>query len=115
MPPTVMDKLFFQILTIEIDFPNGLTIGIGKLEPVTEGWVVKQKEAQNLEGREGLEKAFDAAVRTTRAISGYKLDDTELWDVVEIFEDEDEATIAGKLNGQMTIYQIETGRLKWLD
>ena len=110
-----MDKIFLQILTIEVDFPNGLTIGLSKLEPVTEGWVVKQKEAQNLEGREGLEKALEVATNTTRAISGYKLDETELWDVVEIFEDEDEATIAGRLNGQMTLYQIETGRLKWLD
>jgi len=34
--------------------------------------------------------------------------------VVEIFDNEELATEAGKEYGQMTIYQIETGTLKWL-
>lgn len=110
-----MEKVFLQIREIRMEFPDGTILKVGRLEIVKAGWVVKRKEGQNLEGEEGMIKALDLASNTTMTVAGYKDGNTELWDVVEIFEDEDEATTAGKENGQMTIYQIETGKLKWLD
>ena len=98
-----------------MDFPDGLTIGIGRLEPVTHGWVVKVKNAQNFEGENGMKKAFAIARETSQTIAGWKDGETELWDVVEIFDNEGEATEFGKAMEQMTIYNIETGQLKWLD
>jgi hypothetical protein len=109
-----MEKIFLKIREMRLEFP-GLTIGLVKLQPVFSGWVVKVKEGQNLEGEDGMEEAVKIALETTRTISGWKDEETELWDVVEIFETEEEATEAGKQNGQMSIYQIETGKLKWLD
>lgn len=109
-----MQRAFLKIREISIDLPDA-TIGIIDFEIVKTGWVVKMKDWQNFEGLEGMKKAFWIARKTTECIAGWKDGDTELWDVVAIFDNEDEATIAGKENGQMTIYQIQTGRLKWLD
>lgn len=110
-----MDKAFLEVREISIEFPNGVTIGLAQVRHIHEGWVVKLKEWQNFEGEDGMKKAFEIAVETTGTVSGYKDDETELWDVVEIFDNEEDATKAGKENGQMTIYQIETATLKWLD
>lgn len=109
-----MQKAFLAVRKIEFDLP-GMTIGVAQIQHITEGWVVKLPEWQNLEGKEGMAEAFDIAAETTGTVSGYKSEETELWDVVEIYDDEDKATEAGKRHGQMTIYQIETGRLKWLN
>lgn len=110
-----MDKIFLRIREISIEFPDGHIIGIGGLHPVDEGWVVKIKGAQNFEGEQGMKEAFEIAHETTGTIAGWRDDGTELWDVVQIFDNEEDATKAGKVNEQMSIYQIETARLKWLD
>ena len=109
-----MQTAFLRIRQIEIDFPD-VTIGITDFEFVRSGWVVKIKGQQNFEGRDGMVKAILIAKETTGTVSGWKSGRAELWDVVAIFDNEDEATKAGKVNEQMTIYQIETGKLKWLD
>lgn len=93
----------------------GRIIKVGTAEPVKKGWVVKMGFGQNLEGEDGMAVAFTIASETTHYVSGYKDGETELWDVVMILESEAEATELGKSQGQMTIYQIETGKLKWLD
>lgn len=108
-----MQKAFLRIHEITLDLPD-VTIGVVDFEIVKKGWVVKIKGQQNFEGKEGMHKAFILARKTTRTISGWKSGKAELWDVVEIFDNEDEATEAGKQNEQMAIYQIETGRLKWI-
>ena len=107
-------KAFLKIRQIRIEFPDAI-VGLARLEPVTEGWVVKIKDAQNFEGNEGMDKAVSIALDTTETVAGWTDGESEIWDVVQIFEDEDEATAAGIENEQMTIYQIETGRLKWID
>lgn len=109
-----MEKVFLRLREFAIEFPDGTVFGIGRLEPVTEGWVVRVNGATDFEGHEGMIKAITIAGRTTETVAGSKDGDVELWDVVEIFEDEDDATEAGERNGQMAIYQIETGKLKWL-
>lgn len=110
-----MDKVFLNIQQLEIELEHGVTIGIGRMRPVKSGWVVKLPFGQNLEGKEGMLQAIEIASKTSQFISGWKDDEVELWDVVEIFENEDEATKAGKHWKQMSIYQIETAKLKWLD
>lgn len=110
-----MEKVFLRLREIAIEFPDGTVFGIGRLEPVRSGWSVRIKNAVDFEGEAGMLKAIRLAAETTRTVAGSKDGEIELWDVVEIFENEEEATTAGKLNGQMAIYQIETGRLKWLE
>lgn len=109
-----MQKQFLHISEIRLDITESITFSVAKITPVNKGWVVKLKDAGNFEGREGMIRAFDIAAQTTEFVSGYKDEETELWDVVFIFESEAEATECGKVNEQMSIYQIETGRLKWI-
>ena len=109
------NKVFLRLQELVFEFPDGTVIGLGRLEQVTQGWVVRMKDAVNFEGHEGMLKALSIAQRTTQTVAGSKDGEVELWDVVEVFEDETMATIAGYANEQMTIYQIETGKLKWLE
>ena len=109
-----MEKVFFRLREIAIEFPDGVVMGFGHLQPIKKGWVVKVKDQSDFEGETGMLTAIKIASQTTRTIAGWTDGEVELWDVVEVFGNEDEATKAGKENGQMAIYQIETGRLKWL-
>jgi hypothetical protein len=110
-----MDKIFLRLREIAIEFPDGSVFGLARLEYIRKGWVVRMKEASDFEGEDGMYEAMTIASRTTGKISQSKDGDLEIWDVVEVFEDEFEATEAGYENEQMTIYQIETGTLRWLE
>ncbi len=114
MPPDTMEKEFLRLRKISFEIQEGLIFGIGQLLPIKSGWVVGLKGAQNFEGEEGFYKAIAIAEQTSQTISRVFDDEIELWDVVMIFEDEEKATEAGHHNDQLSIYQIETGRLKWL-
>lgn len=109
-----MEKVFLRLREIVIEFPDGSIFGIGRLQHVEEGWVVRMKDAGNFEGEKGMMKALKIASETTQTISGAKDGEVELWDVVEVFDNEEDATRAGILNEQMSIYQIETSKIKWL-
>jgi len=106
-------KKFFQVVGEIIELP-GMVIGRINLDPVTEGWVTRLKNHTDFEGEEGMAKAATLALKTTGFIAGYKDGDIELWDVVEIWENETMARVAGVANDQSTAYQIETGKLIWL-
>ena len=108
------NKLFLQLREFAIEFPDGVIMGFGHLQPIKKGWVVKVKDQTDFEGETGLLTAIKIASSTTRTIAGWQDEDVELWDVVMIFDTEEEATKAGMENEQMAIYQIQTGRLKWL-
>jgi len=110
-----IQKVVLQLRSIAIDLENGYIMEIGRLEPVKKGWVVKVSGKTDFEGEDGMMEAIQIAKETTKTISGYHDGENELWDVVEVFEDETKATLQGRLNEQMAIYQIETGRIKWLE
>ena len=109
----MQQKVFLKVAGAVLDLPD-VQIGYARFEQVDKGWVVRHKDATSFEGEQGRAEAVHVALKTTKAVSGFKDGEIELWDVIEIFDNEDEATKAGKVNGQMSIYQIETGRLKWL-
>lgn len=110
-----IQKVVLELRSIAIDLENGLIMEIGHLQPVKKGWVVKVNGQTDFEGEAGMLTAVKIANQTTRTISGYFDGENELWDVVEVFDDEVKATLQGRLNEQMAIYQIETGRIKWLE
>ena len=87
-----MQKAFLKIREMRMEFPDGSIVGLGRAESIDTGWVVKQKVGQNLEGEDGMMEAVKIALGTTNTVAGYRDGETELWDVVEIFENEDEAT-----------------------
>lgn len=109
-----MEKVFLRLREIAIEFPDGSVVGFGHLQPIKKGWVVKMKEQTDFEGEAGMITAIRIASQTTKTVAGWTDGEVELWDVVMVFRNEDEATKAGIENEQMAIYQIETGRLKWL-
>lgn len=110
-----MEKAFLRLRELRVEFPDGTIFSIGQVEHIREGWVVKALIGQNLEGEKGMIKAFSIASETTNTVSAWRDGDTEFFDVVEIYDNEEDATKAGKENGQMTIYQIETATLRWIE
>ena len=109
-----MKKAFFRLRTIAIEFPSGVIFGIAELEPIRSGWVVKIKGFTDFEGEDGMEQAIGIASQTTQKIAGWLDGEVELWDVIEVFDREDEATQAGIENQNLAIYHLDTGKLKWL-
>lgn len=107
-----MERAFFKVRLIEIEFPDH-KLGLGQLEKITSGWVVKT-ELKTFEGERGMYEAFELASNTTGTVEGFKDGDTELWNVIEVFDNEAEATQVGKDYNQLYIYQIETSTFKWL-
>lgn len=85
-----MERAFFKVRLIEIEMP-GHTIGLGELEKIQSGWVVKTN-TPTFKGEIGMYDAFKLAMETTGTVEGFKDGETELWNVVEVFKDENEAT-----------------------
>jgi len=109
-----MDKIITHLQEIAESNPDGFTVKLPDLQFIKKGWVVALKETQNCFGPDGLNKALEVAKKTSQHIGGWKDGKLFYWDCVQIFFDEDQATKAGIENEQLAIYQIETGRLKWL-
>ena len=110
-----MEQLLKQLQAIAEQNPHGFTVSLPDLKYVTHGWVVAKKETQNSFGIAGLTKVIEVAQLTTKTMGGWKEGELFYWDAVMIFNEEEAATRAGKENEQLAIYQLETGRLKWLD
>ncbi len=109
-----MERLFIKLGELEAKFPDGFTIELASFQIVKRGWAVGLKGLQNFTGEFGLVQALEGAINTSKTISGWRHDGMTFWDVVMVFEDEDTATFAGRKMEQMAIYQIETGKIKWL-
>lgn len=111
MPLTIMENQFFRMYRINLFFPGLPGVTITELHHIEEGWVVKVGDFQNL----SREKALEIASSSTLCVACYLSGDVELWDVIMIADNEEDAVIYGKSMEQMTVYQIETGRLLWID
>ena|ERR1700730_11964979 len=94
--------------------PNGFTVYTTDLSAVKMGWVVAMKETQNSFGDAGLQKALEIAESTSKVIGGWKENEKFYWDAVLLFDNEQDATIAGTENEQIAIYNIETNYLKFI-
>ncbi len=103
-----------RLKQIAADNPNGFTVWTTDLTPVKKGWVVAMKETQNCFGDAGLQKALEVAEQTSKVIGGWKNEDEFYWDAVLLFATETDATMAGKENEQIAIYNIETNYLKFI-
>lgn len=109
-----MDKVFIKLNEHKTDVFEDYSLTTHTFEIVKKGWAVTLKGAQNLEGQFGFIAAFELADRTSGTMCCWRSDNRILWDVVKVCETESEAEYWAKRMEQMFIYQIETGRLKWL-
>jgi len=107
-----MERAFLKVLIIEIEMEDKI-LGIGHFERIQKGWVVKTN-FPTFKGQEGMLEAFQIATKTTGTVEGFKDGDTELWNVIEVYESEDEAIEAGKENNQLFIFNIESSTFKWV-
>lgn len=107
-----MERAFLKVLIIEIEMEERI-LGIGHVERIRSGWVVKTN-FPTFKGQEGMMEAFHLATKTTGAVEGFKDGELELWNVIEVYESEDEAIEAGKENKQLFIYNIESSTFKWI-
>lgn len=109
-----MRDLLIQLQELAAKFPSGFTVSLPNFEIIKSGWVVAKKETQNCFGEDGLRKALEVALKTSKKIGGWNDGKQFYWDAIEVFDNEDQATKAGIENEQLAIYQIETNSLKWL-
>lgn len=111
-----MSRVFLELVEFGVELPDGTKVPLGfEVHRAEKGWAVAVPDAQSFTGEDGLKKAMAIATETTRAVGGF-FDGTEaFFDVIWIFEDEDEATKAGKETGQLFIIEIESQRIKWID
>jgi hypothetical protein len=109
-----MNSVFTELWKIAKANPEGFTVSLHNLKPITRGWVVALKETQNCFGPPGLQKAFDVAIKTSKIIGGWKNGKDYYFDACITFDNEADAIAAGKANEQIAIYQIETNTLRFL-
>ena len=109
-----VDDLINKLKEIARRNPHGFTVYLDNLRPVTSGWSVALKETQNSHSDEGLKHVIAVANAKTGIVGGWSEDGKFWWDAVLIFDNEEEATIAGHQNEQIAIYYIEKNYVKFL-
>lgn len=109
-----MDQLIHNLQEIADENPNGFTVSLPNLNPLKSGWIVALAETQNCFGAEGLKKALEVALKTSKVIGGWLEGDLWYWDASLVFTEKDEAIRAGHENKQIAIYNIETATLIYL-
>jgi hypothetical protein len=109
-----IDNLVKGLKEIARQNPNGFTVYLYDLQPITSGWSVALKETQNSHSDEGLKHVIAVANTKTGIVGGWREDGRFWWDAVLIFDNEEEATIAGHQNEQIAIYHIEKNYVKFL-
>lgn len=109
-----MDLLIEKLKQIARENPNGFTVYLKDLSPVKAGWSVALNETQNCHDDQGLKKVIAIATEKTGIVGGWKEDGKFWWDAVMIYDNEEQATIAGIQNEQIAIYHIEKNYVKFI-
>lgn len=109
-----MQDLLARLKEIAEQNPNGFTVYLPSLAPVTKGWIVAKAETQNCLGDDGLQKALEVALKTSQIMGGWLEDEKWYWDASDVYTGEKEATEAGKERKQIAIFHIDTATLKFL-
>jgi hypothetical protein len=88
--------------------PEGFTIEIPSLKPVTSGYISAYLETQNSFGYEGLDKVINHAINHGKVVGGWLDTETNLYyfDSSKVFENLKEAIEFGKQNKQIAIFDL---------
>lgn len=108
----VFDNLVVAILAIAQEYPDGFTVELPDLKPVTKGWAIAYPETQDGFGPEGCRAAVMHAMSHGRIVGGWKDEETGkfYFDSVRIMDDETQAFGFMVEGDQIEMYEIHTGR-----
>ena len=105
-----MTHLIEAIFEIAKQNPEGFTVEVPSLEPVTSGFVSASLETQNSFGRAGLKRVVNHALEHGKVVGGWKNSDNRKYyfDSITVFENRDEAIRFGKENNQLAIFDLDS-------
>ena len=105
-----MTDLATAILEIAKKNPEGFTVEVPSLKPVTDGgYIVACLETQNSFGKRGLSKVLEHALANGNVIGGWKnTDDGRFYfDSCKIFQDKGKAMEFAKANSQIAMFDLD--------
>jgi fructokinase len=90
--------------------PDGFTVEVPGLKPVTSGYVAAYAATQDCFGRKGLEKVVSHALEHGRVVGGWRNTENRkfYFDSDAVFTDKDAAIEFGRKNGQIAIYDLDS-------
>ena len=104
----IMKDLAIAIMKIAEQNPNGFTISLSDLKPITTGFAIAHKETQNSFGLDGLYRVIEFASRTTNIIGGWNAEKGFYFDAVMIVHDLETALMLKEEHEQLAIYHIDS-------
>lgn len=108
-----MEKLKERVWEYSLNKPEGFTLDIRTMLPITAGICVAYEATQNSHGRESLETVIRHALSHECFVGGWLDDESGLYyfDSIKLFSEEDEAEAIAfaKCNKQIAIYKLSTG------
>lgn len=105
------NKMLFEILEIAINNPQGFTLSLPSLEPITDGIIVSYIETQDSFGIEGLKRAVEHAMAHDQVIGGWQFEGKFYFDSNKVFTNLDEAMEFGRSQKQIAIFDLTEQRL----
>jgi len=105
-----MTSLVDAILGIAKQNPEGFTVEVPSLKPVTSGFISACQETQNCFGRAGLEKVLNHALEHRNVVGGWQNteDRKYYFDSSAVFTDRDTAIEFGRKNKQIAIFDLDS-------
>ena len=105
-----MTHLVDAILAIARQSPEGFTVEVPSLQPVTGGFISACQETQNCFGRSGLEKVISHALEHGKVVGGWQNTENRKYyfDSSVVFADRDAAIEFGRKNKQIAIFDLDS-------
>lgn len=105
-----MASLVNAIFEIAKENPEGFTVEVPSLKPVTGGYIAAYAATQNSFGRKGLEKVISHALEHGRVIGGWRNAENRkfYFDSNAVFADKDAAIEFGRKNKQIAVFDLDS-------
>jgi fructokinase len=103
-----MPSLIEAIIVIAKQNPDGFTVEVPSLKPVTSGYICAYEETQNSFGQSGLERVTNHALEHGRVVGGWLNNENRKYyfDSSAVFANRDEAIDFGRKNRQIAIFDL---------